>query len=158
MHLHFLRCDTRRKEWICWINEIQKGVAGAMIKIKRIYDSASKQDGFRILVDRLWPRGLSKDVAAVDLWIKDIAPSDDLRKWFGHDPEKWDDFRSRYQIELDSKTDDLQVLLEKCNQDTVTLLFAAKDSDHNNAVVLKDYLMRKQRPAPSLSNSKHHRH
>lgn len=111
-----------------------------MLKIKRIYDSVSKDDGKRILVDRLWPRGIKKDEAMIDEWMKDIAPSDELRKWFSHDPSKWNEFRSRYRKELKSKS----VLVERLKADakkvTITLLFAAKDVEHNNAVLLKDVI------------------
>ncbi|GMV65318.1 MAG: hypothetical protein AMXMBFR75_11190 [Candidatus Hinthialibacteria bacterium] len=112
-----------------------------MIKVKRIYDPPSKQDGFRVLVDRLWPRGLSKEAAAIDHWVKDIAPSDELRKWFGHDPEKWDEFCTRYRKELDPDSESVRFLHEKSAQGPLTLLFAAKDADHNNAVVLQDFLL-----------------
>lgn len=111
------------------------------INIKRVYLSASAEDGFRILVDRLWPRGLSKEKAHVDLWIKEIAPSNDLRKWFNHEPEKWPEFRERYLAEIKSHPEEmdkfLQVLKE---QSVVTLLYAAKDEERNNAVVLADFL------------------
>jgi len=112
-----------------------------MIIVKRIYDKPEKKDDFRILVDRLWPRGLSKKEAKVDLWLKEIAPSDKLRKWFSHDPEKWGDFKKKYKHELKDKPE----LVQKINQiekeeKTVTLLYSARDEEHNNAVVLKEYL------------------
>ena len=113
-----------------------------MIKLKRVYDPPSNQDGFRVLVDRLWPRGLSKDKAKVDYWMKEIAPSDELRKWYGHDPDKWEEFRSCYELEIDSRIESIQFLMEKGNRGNLTLLFAAKDILHNNAVVLRDYLRR----------------
>lgn len=113
-----------------------------MIKIKRVYDQPSEEDGYRILVDRLWPRGLSKEKAKVDLWLKEIAPSDELRKRFCHDPAKWKEFKKSYAEELKNKRD----LLDKIKQvekdkGTITLLYAAKDRDHNNAVILSDVLM-----------------
>ncbi len=110
-----------------------------MIKIKRPYQPPEETDGFRILVDRLWPRGVSKEKAKVDLWLKEIAPSDDLRKWFAHDPEKWSQFQKRYREELKNKNSLLSTIrdLEKENG-TVTLVYAAKDEKHNNAVVLKE--------------------
>ena len=114
-----------------------------MTSIKRIYEKPSDADGFRILVDRLWPRGMSKKDAKVDLWLKEIAPGDDLRKWFSHDPEKWDEFRRRYFKELDALTGKeglLGVIAEHARKGIVTLLFAAKDEDHNNAVALMEYL------------------
>lgn len=112
-----------------------------MIKIKRAYESFSDQDGFRILVDRLWPRGLSKESARIDMWLKEIAPSDALRKWFSHDPKKWQDFKSRYQKELNGKKDAISKLraIEK-EKKKITLLYAAKDTEHNNAVFLQEYM------------------
>jgi uncharacterized protein YeaO (DUF488 family) len=112
-----------------------------MIKIKRAYQPAKESDGFRILVDRLWPRGVSKVKAKLDLWMKDIAPSNNLRKWFAHDPIRWDEFQSRYNEELKDKTEFLKQIkeLEKSNL-TVTLVYGAKDEEHNNAVVLRDIL------------------
>ena len=106
------------------------------IRIKRVYEKPDEKDGFRILVDRLWPRGLTKEKAAVDLWLKDIAPSTELRKWFNHDPDKWKEFKKRYLNELKENKDVVAVLKDHLRQKTVTLLFAAKDSDHNEALVL----------------------
>ncbi len=112
-----------------------------MIKLKRIYDKASKTDGFRVLVDRLWPRGVSKQKAALDLWLKDIAPSDNLRKWFGHDPKKWTAFQKKYRVEIAANKEAFNQLKEVVkNKRGVTLLYAAKDEEHNEAVVLKDLL------------------
>jgi uncharacterized protein YeaO (DUF488 family) len=112
-----------------------------MMKIKKIYEPAASGDGFRILVDRLWPRGLSKENAKVDLWLKDIAPSDNLRKWFHHDPKKWTEFKSKYQKELETKKELLNKIkqIEK-EKRIVTLLYSAKDKEHNNAVVLSAIL------------------
>lgn len=112
-----------------------------MIKIKRIYDPSEKEDGYRILIDRLWPRGLTKEKAKIDLWLKEIAPSNDLRKWFAHDPEKWEEFKNKYKEELKTK----QELLHKIKQlekekKTVTMLYSAKEKEHNNAVALSDFL------------------
>lgn len=109
-------------------------------EIKRVYEEPDRADGVRILVDRLWPRGLSKEKAHVDIWLKDIAPSAELRKWFSHDPSKWAEFRSRYRQELRSKADLLADLKEKAAKGRVTLLYGAKDQDHNEAVVLKSLL------------------
>jgi uncharacterized protein YeaO (DUF488 family) len=111
------------------------------IKIKRIYEAASSDDGFRILVDRLWPRGIAKEKARVDLWLKDIAPSTELRTWFGHDPAKWDEFQKRYAQELRQKHhifEELRQIIKE--KKTITLLFAASDENHNNAVVLRTFL------------------
>ena len=113
------------------------------VHIKRVYAEPEKSDGFRILVDRLWPRGLSKEKAHVDLWLKEAAPSTELRKWFGHDPQKWREFQSRYLDELKSHAAQLALLKEKSSQGAVTLLFAARDEEHNEAVVLKILLDRK---------------
>jgi len=111
-----------------------------MIQLKRVYEKPSKNDGWRVLVDRLWPRGLSKERAAVDLWLKDVAPSTELRKWFGHDPAKWKGFQSRYRKELKEKRDALKLLKEKSHNRTVTLLYGARDKEHNEALVLKSLL------------------
>lgn len=111
-----------------------------MIRSKRVYDEPAAEDGKRILVDRLWPRGISKDAARIDEWLKEIAPSDELRKWFGHDPARWDEFRERYRRELEAKAELLEQLRGLAKKGTVTLLFAAKDEAHNNAVVLKEML------------------
>ena len=109
------------------------------LKIKRIYEPAEKEDGFRILVDRLWPRGLNKEKAAVDLWLKDIAPSTELRKWFAHDPEKWKEFQKKYLKELKENKEAVDTLKAYLKKGNVTLLYAAKDEAHNEAQVLKDY-------------------
>lgn len=109
------------------------------VKIKRVYEPPSDEDGFRILVDRLWPRGLSKKKAKIDLWLKDIAPSDELRKWFNHDPTKWEEFKMRYFEEL-NKNPKLRPVIELLKKGVnVTLLYAAK-SPYNNAVALKEYI------------------
>ncbi|WP_224982188.1 DUF488 domain-containing protein [Geomonas agri] len=111
-----------------------------MIRLKRIYDEPSAQDGVRVLVDRLWPRGISKDKAHLDRWEKELAPSDELRHWFGHDPEKWQQFRQRYRHELAGQGALLQELVALAAGKTLTLLYAAKDEEHNNAVVLKELM------------------
>ncbi len=110
-------------------------------QIKRIYDEKEASDGFRVLVDRLWPRGISKEKAAIDLWAKDIAPSSELRKWFNHDPEKWPEFRKRYQKELkdnSSAVDQFHAAIK--GHKKITLLYGAKDTEHNQAIVLRDLL------------------
>ena len=109
------------------------------IQIKRAYETPDAKDGFRVLVDRLWPRGLTKEKAALDLWLKDIAPSTDLRKWFNHDPEKWKEFQKRYRKELKENKEAVDTLKEHLKKGTVTLLYAARDEAHNEAEVLKDY-------------------
>lgn len=111
-----------------------------MIKTKRVYESPKETDGLRILVDRLWPRGLTKEKAKIHLWLKDIAPSDILRKWFGHDPAKWDKFKNRYFQELKGKKEAIGAIKEKVKEGTVTLVYGAKDIEHNNTQALKEYL------------------
>ncbi len=111
-----------------------------MVKIKRIYDEPAPGDGRRVLIDRLWPRGISKDEAGIDEWLKEVAPSDELRKWFGHEPARWEEFRRRYREELKVHGEILERLRSEARKGTVTLLFAAKDAEHNNAVVLKEML------------------
>lgn len=108
--------------------------------LKRVYEPAADGDGLRVLVDRLWPRGLKKEDAAVDLWLKEIAPSAGLRKWFGHDPKKWAEFRRRYRAELGERQDEIATLRERGGCGRVTLLYGAKDDAHNQAVVLKEFL------------------
>lgn len=107
-----------------------------------MYEPPGPQDGFRVLVDRLWPRGLRKEAAHVDLWARELAPSDGLRRWFGHDLSRWEDFRTRYREELGRPEVQmaLDALVQRARQGTVTLLFAARDPDHNNAVVLREVL------------------
>ncbi len=112
-----------------------------MIKLKRIYEKPEKADGYRILVNRLWPRGISKARAALDAWLKEVAPSDELRKWYGHDPAKWAAFRKKYRSEIASDKGPFNQLKEIAKKrKNITLLFAAKDEDRNEAVVLKDLL------------------
>ena len=110
------------------------------IKIKRVYEVPEKNDGYRILVDRLWPRGLTKEKAAVDLWLKNIAPTTELRKWFGHEPEKWDEFKKKYLVELKENKESVSILKDHLKKGPVTLLYAARDQVHNEALVLKDAL------------------
>ena len=112
------------------------------IRIKRVYEQPDSSDGVRILVDRLWPRGLTKEKAAVDLWLKEIAPSTELRKWFGHDPDKWKSFRGRYETEIRHNDDLVKVLKGKAKRRTVTLVYGARDEEHNEALVLKQFLER----------------
>ncbi|HXY62361.1 MAG TPA: DUF488 domain-containing protein [Nitrospirota bacterium] len=113
-----------------------------MLKIKRIYDPWSRDDGKRILVDRLWARGIKKDEAKIDEWLKDIAPSDALRKWYAHDPDKWPAFRQKYRKELKGKKDIVDRLRKDAKKGNVTLLFSAKNEDRNNAVALKEMIER----------------
>jgi uncharacterized protein YeaO (DUF488 family) len=110
-----------------------------VIKLKRAYAPPTSDDGFRVLVDRLWPRGVSKSAARIDLWLKEIAPSAALRKWFGHDPAKWSEFRARYMWELQKKGA-VEQLMAHVRHGTVTLVYGAKDQEHNDAVALKEFL------------------
>ena len=113
-----------------------------MIRTKRIYDAPSRNDGYRALADRLWPRGIKKEKAGIDLWLKDAAPSDALRKWFNHEPQKWGDFKKRYFAELEHKQYILGPIIKRLGGG-VTLLYSAKDRQYNNAVALKEYLEKK---------------
>lgn len=110
------------------------------IRLKRAYEDPEPTDGVRILVERLWPRGVSKDRAMLDHWMKDISPSPELRKWYGHDPEKWPEFQRRYRAELDRHTEDIATLRELCASGPVTFVYAAKDEARNSAIVLREYL------------------
>jgi len=113
----------------------------ASIGIKRIQAPAAAEDGVRVLVDRLWPRGLRKADARIDHWLKDVAPSPELRRWFGHDPERWPEFQRRYRTELQAEAARLAALLDLCEDPPVTLLYAARDRAHNHAIVLRDVLL-----------------
>lgn len=114
-----------------------------MIGLKRAYDPAGRSDGTRFLVDRLWPRGLKKEALHVESWVKAVSPSDKLRKWFAHDPVKWEGFQHRYFAELDEKPEAWQPLLEAAQAGRITLVYSARDTEHNDAVALKMYLERK---------------
>lgn len=126
------------------------------IQLKRAYETPAPSDGFRILVDRIWPRGLSKERAAVDEWVQEVAPSTELRKWFGHEPAKWEGFKKKYFSELDGRPDALEPVLEACSRGTVTLLFSAKDSEHNNAVALQEYLEKHMPTSHRASSARRH--
>ena len=114
-----------------------------MIKLKRAYEPVSRADGTRFLVERLWPRGLSKDKLHLDGWLKEVGPSTELRKWFGHDPEKWSQFRTRYFRELDSHPESWRPIVSAARGGTVTLIYSSHDEEHNNAVALREYLQAK---------------
>jgi uncharacterized protein YeaO (DUF488 family) len=111
-----------------------------MIKLKRVYEKSAAEDGERILVERLWPRGLTKQKTKVDSWLKEVAPSPELRKWFGHDPARWREFRRRYWSELKYKDDLIELLKRKSEKGTITLVYAARDEEHNGALALKQFL------------------
>lgn len=110
-----------------------------IMKIKRVYLKPDKEDGIRILVDRLWPRGLTKEKASIDLWLKDIAPTTELRKWFDHDPTKWNEFRKKYYLELENNKEQSLLLKEQIEKGPITLVYGAKDEEHNEALVIKDF-------------------
>ena len=120
-----------------------------MIKLKRVYEPASPDDGVRILVERLWPRGIKKDALKLDTWLKDVAPSDGLRRWFGHEPKKWNGFRDRYFAELDANPQTWESVAKAARRGHVTLIYSSRDTEHNNAVALKDYLQDKMRRGAS---------
>jgi uncharacterized protein YeaO (DUF488 family) len=115
-----------------------------MIRLKRAYDPVEEEDGARFLVDRLWPRGIRKGDLEIEAWLKEIAPSNDLRRWYGHKPEKWDEFKARYYSELDEGERSLRPLREATDRGTITLIYAARDREHNNAVALREYLETKR--------------
>jgi uncharacterized protein YeaO (DUF488 family) len=114
--------------------------SGMTVQLKRAYDAPSESDGCRILVDRLWPRGIRKEKAKIDLWLREVAPSAALRKWFGHDPAKWEQFKERYFVELDERFSAVEELVERAKECHVTLVYSARDAEHNNAVALQEYL------------------
>ena len=121
-----------------------------MIRLKRAYDAMSRSDGTRFLVERLWPRGVSKAALQLDAWLKEVGPSTALRKWYSHDPEKWREFRRRYFHELDSRPEAWEPIVSAARRGTVTLVYSSHDTEHNNAVALQDYLQTKsRRPARS---------
>jgi uncharacterized protein YeaO (DUF488 family) len=112
----------------------------AVLKIKRVYENAEAGDGVRFLVERLWPRGMKKEELKMEAWLKEVAPSDSLRRWFAHDPLKWKEFQKRYRVELEANPDAWKPILESAKRGNVTLLYSARDTEHNNAVVLKSFL------------------
>ena len=116
-----------------------------MLKTKRVYEPTEASDGIRFLVERLWPRGIRKEELNMETWLKDAAPSPALRKWFGHDPAKWDEFQRRYRAELESNPDAWQPILQAAKQGNVTLLYSARDTEHNSAVLLKAFLETRHR-------------
>ncbi len=111
-----------------------------MLKVKRVYEDDESSDGTRFLVERLWPRGMRKEELKMEAWLKEVAPSDGLRRWFAHDPLKWNEFQKRYRAELESNPNALKPILESAKRGDVTLLYSARDTEHNNAIVLKSFL------------------
>lgn len=124
-----------------------------VLKLKRVYDPVSHADGTRVLVERLWPRGLSRAKLHVDAWLKDVGPSTELRKWFSHDPEKWSLFRRRYFRELDARPDAWRPIVSAARRGTVTFVYSSHDEQHNNAVALKDYVRAKMRTPHALPDA-----
>jgi uncharacterized protein YeaO (DUF488 family) len=125
-----------------------------MIRIKRTYEPRGRGDGRRILVERLWPRGMKKEALQADAWMKEVAPSTQLRKWFGHRPERWQEFRKRYRQELRANAGAWSSILDASKRGTVTLLYSAHDLEHNGAVVLREYLMERSRARPAAKRAK----
>lgn len=123
------------------------------ILVKRVYEPAAKSDGFRILVDRLWPRGISKEAAKLDLWMPDLGPSTSLRKWFNHDPARWIEFNHRYFAELKDKTAILATITEQAKTRPITLLYSAKDEQHNQAVALQSFLLKRPSSHPPITRT-----
>ena len=126
-----------------------------MIRIKRAYDPPERGDGRRLLVERLWPRGMKKEALALDAWPKGVAPSTELRQWFGHRVERWDEFRRRYRAELSANPDGWTPILETANRGPVTLLYSAHDTEHNGALVLRDFLTERQGRRPTKHRTGH---
>jgi uncharacterized protein YeaO (DUF488 family) len=110
------------------------------IHLKRAFESPSKEDGYRVLVDRVWPRGIKKEDLSVEIWLKEVGPSTELRKWFGHDPERWEEFRKRYFRELERHREEISALAEKARKGRVTLVFGSREQKYNNAAALKEYI------------------
>ena len=123
-----------------------------MFALKRAYEEAGPQDGTRFLVERLWPRGIKKADLPIDGWLKDVAPSDSLRRWFGHDPQKWPEFRRRYSAELDSHSEAWEGIVSAARRGRVTLVYSSHDTEHNNAVALKEYLEAHMKPKKRTSH------
>ena len=138
----------------CTKSPVSLGSTKHEFLLKRVYDPASAEDGFRCLVDRLWPRGVKKEAFHLTRWMKDLAPSPPLRTWFGHEPAKWGEFRSRYRAELKNKSEMLEPLLQAVKKQNVTLLYAARDPQINHALVLKQFLDEKKGGSASKSKSK----
>jgi uncharacterized protein YeaO (DUF488 family) len=128
-----------------------------MIRVKRTYDPPARGDGWRVLVERLWPRGMKKEALAADAWLKEVAPSTELRKWFDHQVEKWGEFRRRYRDELKAHPDAWQPIVDAGRRGTVTLLYSAHDTLHNGAIVLRDYLLERNGKRPSSRRPGHSR-
>ena len=138
-----VRTESSARQFLAYASKIVGDSQMTNIRIKRAYEEPDREDGTRILVDRLWQRGLTKEKARVDLWLKDVAPSTELRKWFAHDPGKWAEFQSRYQEELKKNREQVLLLRKEAAKGTVTLVYGAKDQQHNEAVILQRLLTAK---------------
>lgn len=125
-----------------------------MIEVRRVYGEKQRRGGYRILVDRVWPRGLKKEEVKPDLWLRDIAPSKELRQWFGHDPAKWEEFKKRYFKELHGKKQDVDIIADRERQGKVILLYGARETRYNNAVALKEYMESEIKPGKRLPKEK----
>jgi uncharacterized protein YeaO (DUF488 family) len=128
---------------------MNRSIAASNVRLKRAYEPPEKTDGTRILVDRLWPRGVSKEEAKLDEWIKEIAPSSELRTWFGHDPRRWDEFRKRYRSELAEHSETLKDLRRRAREGPITLVYSARDEIHNDAIVLRNVILGRAEKEPS---------
>jgi len=128
------------------------------IWLRRAYDAPTRNDGYRVLVDRLWPRGIRRADAQLDEWCRDLAPSNELRHWFGHDPRRWDEFQRRYRVELTEHRDDVDRLAERADEHRVTLVYGARDPKHNNAVVLRDVIEERRASEKDDEGSPHPDH
>jgi uncharacterized protein YeaO (DUF488 family) len=128
---------------------MNRSIAASNVRLKRAYEPPEKTDGTRILVDRLWPRGVSKEEAKLDEWIKEIAPSSELRTWFGHDPRRWDEFRKRYRTELAEHSETLKDLRRRAREGPITLVYSARDEIHNDAIVLRNVILGRAEKEPS---------
>ncbi|MCC7104350.1 MAG: DUF488 domain-containing protein [Chloroflexi bacterium] len=141
---HLSCCQLSRRPGSSTLGDLtprlHTGEAHVSIRIKRAYDPSEPDDGARFLIDRLWPRGVRKEALRVDGWLRDVAPSAELRRWFGHDAARWPEFRSRYFAELDGRSETWQPLLDAARRGTVTLVYGARDREHNDAVALREYL------------------
>jgi uncharacterized protein YeaO (DUF488 family) len=120
-----------------------------MLKLKRVYEDADPEDGVRFLVERLWARGIKKEDLTMKAWLKDVAPSQSLRNWYGHDAAKWEEFQQRYRAELEANREAWRPILEAAREGDVTLLYSARDTEHNSALVLKEFLEEQMRPSSS---------
>jgi len=136
--------------------DTHRAIPAAQVRLKRAYEPAAKEDGTRILVDRLWPRGIGKAKADIDRWLKDIAPSTALRRWFGHDPSRWEEFQRRYRVELADHSATLAALRDQARAGGVTLIYSARDEVHNDAVVLRNVLLGRPGPIAHVVTGEHH--